>query len=543
MKPSLTKQEWRWLIGWALLIMLITSLPYLYGLSLSTPDRQFGGFILGVEDGHSYLAKMRMGATGGWLFHLPYTPEPHDGAYLFTFYLALGKVSHLFDVSPVLVYHLARVVFGVGLLLTLYYFIASFVEDFLLRRFAFLIAALGSGLGWLLILFGLTPTLGLPLDFYLPEGFIFLVLLNLPHLALAESLLFIAMLLTLFGWQTNLWSPILWAGLVLLLMALMASFYLTVYVVVFGGVWVIKLVIHRSLSRSLRPMLQIITPVLIASPLVFYQAYVFLTNPIFQIWAQQNIILSPPIWHYVFAYGLLIIPAVYGSRLLLTHSLPNQPAQPSVKILFLIVWCLVFPILVYLPFNLQRRLVVGVQVPLAILAAVGLSTLYKNYLRRQEHRLAHIGTLIIFSLTNLFILVGGFVTLFGRPTPIFQATVEIEAMQWLNQETHRDREVILALYDSGNLLPAYADVRPFVGHGPETVNSDEKRAQADRFFDGQTNDTWRLDLLRRFDVTYVYYGPKEQTNGAFDPHQVDYLEKIYDEAGVQIFKVLLPPQK
>lgn len=531
MSTSISKQEWRWVFVWTALIMLITVLPYLYGLSLSPPGQRFSGFFLGIEDANSYLAKMRIGAEGGWLFHLPYTPEPHDGAYIYTFYLLLGKIDHFVHLSPILVYHLARLAFGGGLLLTVYYFIAYFVDDIAQRRFAFLLAAIGSGLGWILIILGLTPILGLPLDVYVPEGFIFLVLLNLPHLALAESLLFISILFTLRSWQTNTWQPVIWSGVALLMMSLITAFYLAIFAAVWGTVWLVWGFMEKSVQKSWALLVKIIVPVAITTPILLYQAYIFMTNPIFRAWGQQNIILSPPIWHYLFAYGLLIIPAIYSLRQL-------WATYPNIKILILVVWCVIFPILVYIPFNLQRRLVAGVQVPLVILATYGLFALFRTYLPARGQRLVRVGTLLFFSLTNILLLAGGLVTLVGQQAPLFQPTANIEATQWLATQSKGD--VVLATYETGNVLPVYANVRSFVGHGPETVNSAEKREQANRFFDSRVDDAWRIDLLRQFNVAFVFYGPSEQTAGDFAPAQAFYLEKIYDNGTVQIFRVVLP---
>ena len=527
---SISKKEWRWVSLWALLIMIITSLPYLYGFLLSTPEQQFSGFVLGVEDGNSYLAKMRLGADRGWLFYLPYTPEPHQGAYIYIFYLLLGKINAGLPVSAPFIYHLARFIFGLGLLYAIYYFIVHFDKNIPRRRFAFLLVAFGSGLGWLLISLGLTSRFGLPLDVYVPEGFIFLLLLNLPHLALAESLLFLALLLTWRSWMNDAWGPAVGAGVALLIMSLMASFYLAVFAATLGGFW---LVLFINKQPGLWPVLpKISLPLFIAAPVPLYQIYVFISNPVFRVWGQQNIILSPPIWHYLLAYGLLILPAIYGGR----HWLTNvQTPAARRNALFLIVWCVIFPALVYLPFNLQRRLVVGVQVPLAILATRGLFRFYEQRLATSRQTIAQIGTLFFFSLTNLLILTGAFLTLSGRGQPVFQPTTTIEAMQWLADQTEGD--IVLATYDTGNLLPVYANVRTFVGHGPETVNSEVKRAQALRFFSNGVDDAWRRDLLTEFNIAYVYYGPAEQVTGDFAPDQAPYLEKIYDNKGVQIFKV------
>ncbi|NJN97838.1 MAG: hypothetical protein HC875_29045 [Anaerolineales bacterium] len=371
---TLSKQEWRWLLGWSVAIILISSLPYLYGWWLSTPEMQFSGFFIGVEDTNSYLAKMRQGAEGGWLFYLPYTPEPHPGVYLYTFYLLLGKLARLASIPLPLMYHLARVIFGLGLLLTLYHFISYFVSEVGLRRLAFLLAAGGSGLGWLVISLQLAPQLGLPLDFYVPEAFIFLVLYHLPHLALAETLLFWAVLWTLQSWQTGRWLPVFGAGGALIGVALITAFYVGVFAIVLGLTALVLTLFQRVWRTTGVFWAKLITVILLSLPVLMYDAYIFATNPVLRVWNQQNLILSPEPWHYLLAYGPLLLLAGYSLKRLWPQLVAEIKASDNFarcKILCLLGWCLVFPVLVYLPFNLQRRLVVGVQLPLAILAAYG----------------------------------------------------------------------------------------------------------------------------------------------------------------------------
>jgi hypothetical protein len=206
---------------------------------------------------------MRQGLEGNWLFHLAYTPEPHEGAYLFTFHLFLGKLARLIQAPLPLIYHLARLVFGLGLLLTLYCFISYFVSDLAQRRLAFLLAATGSGLGWLVISLQLTRWVGLPLDIYVPEAFIFLVLFHLPHVALAETMLFWAILWTLQSWQTNTWQPILWAGCALGVTALIAAFYIGVYVVVLGLTWLVLTLSAKSLQKTGLELVKLISAALV----------------------------------------------------------------------------------------------------------------------------------------------------------------------------------------------------------------------------------------------------------------------------------------
>ena len=243
---------------------------------------------------------------------------------------------------------------------------------------------------------------------------------------------------------------------------------------------------------------------------------------------------------------MLIIPAFYGAKLLVTQtpfqSVFSAEAVPShqsptgqFQALAIIIWTLIFPILVYIPFNLQRRLVVGVQVPLVILATVGLFSLYKKLLGARQQAFAQGGVLLFFSLTNVLLLAGSFINLAGQYPPMFQPGAHLEAIRWLANQTQG--EVVLAAHESGNLLPAYANVRTFLGHGPETVHAKTKQGQIRTFFDQTTADTWRIDLLRQFNIRYLYYGPNEKALGDFVPEQAEYLQKVYDREEVQVFRV------
>jgi hypothetical protein len=225
------------------------------------------------------------------------------------------------------------------------------------------------------------------------------------------------------------------------------------------------------------------------------------------------------------AYGLLTLFALPGLRI--------SWQKGDNYALFLIAWIVVVPILVYLPFNLQRRLVFGVQLPLSILAVLGLFQLCEAKVKRW--RWSSFGLIFFSSLTNIFLLIGSLVSISSQQPPIFHPLTQLEAMRWLDQTAKG--EVILSVYETGNVLPAYASVRAFVGHGPETVRSDEKRTQARLFFNSATADAWRRDLLEKFNVRYVYYGPNEKAAGDFAPSRATYLKEVYKNEEVQIFQV------
>ncbi len=142
-------REWRWVVLVTLVLVLISSLPYLVAWAVTPEGTHFTGLISNFTDGHSYIAKMRQGFVGSWSFRLPYTPEPHNGAPVYLFYLFWGHVARWTDLPLIVVYQGARVMGGVTMLLALYALASRLSDDVGERWITFVLAALGSGLGWL----------------------------------------------------------------------------------------------------------------------------------------------------------------------------------------------------------------------------------------------------------------------------------------------------------------------------------------------------------------------------------------------------------
>ena len=102
-KPA-PSRVWAFLLGMSALCW--ANLPYLVGYLVADQQTFFSGFFIFERDGFSYLAKVRQGAEGSWLFHLPFTTEPHQGAILYSFYIALGKAARSLGVSMAAACHL-----------------------------------------------------------------------------------------------------------------------------------------------------------------------------------------------------------------------------------------------------------------------------------------------------------------------------------------------------------------------------------------------------------------------------------------------------
>jgi hypothetical protein len=533
---EITLREWRWLAVAALAVMLVTFVPYAVGWLASTPEMRYGGFIYAHEDMHSYLAKMRFGARDGWLFELVYTSEPHRGAIVFPFHLALGKLTAWLAGNPppvpalVLTYHLARWVCGLFVLAVTYRFIAEFLADVGQRRLAWTLVALGGGLGWLiLLLFGPEWLGGLPNEYYIPEGYTFLTLLALPHLALARGLLLMGWLALLRAAERPSWRLAVGAGLAWFAMGVLVPFYVAL-VDVLLAVWLVALWL-RTRRLPLREGLLAALAGALSGLTLAYNFWAFTSDPVFRVWSAQNLLPSPHPLHYVAGYGVLAVLAAFGLG-------PFWRGEAR-RAALLVSWPLVVPALVYLPINVQRRLAEGVLVPLSILAVAGFARLAAGW--RPRRRSLASAVLLALLVPSLLVMVLGGVLSAARPRwPMYHSRDELAALAWLEERAPPD-SVVLSSFEQGNVLPAYADVRVYAGHGPETVDSGRKKTEVRAFFGAGMTDDQRLALLAESHARYVFFGPAEAAlcdgSACFNPDALG-LERAYSAGDYAIYEVV-----
>lgn len=531
-------------IVYGLALLVITTLPYLMALGQQNEGWHFSGFLFGAEDGQSYIAKMRMGALGELAFTLPYTSEPQDAVPLVNLpYLLPGRLIRQFvaENDPALTgaliggFHLMRLAGAAIYLLVLYRFISAFVLTPGLRLTAFVLATIGGGLGWLLALTGGA----LPPEFYIPEGFGFIMLWGLPHLLLARAALLGGLLLVFRAAERNrAWEWSVAAALCWALMGMIVPFYLAVVYAVLAA-WIgIAWLRARAFPKRLTASLALGAGLTL--PLFAYYFIQFSANPAMAAWSAQNRLPSPPPLDYLLAYLPLLIPAV--------SALPFvwASAWDKGRLTLLLGWVLVAPLLAYFPISVQRRLLEGVIVPLSILAAIGLAGWARH---GRAGRFAAGGMIALSSLSVIVLLLGSLASIANPATPLFRPAAETAALDWLNAHAAPDA-VALSSFDTGNVLPAFTHLRPFAGHGPETIAAEEKTRLIEAFYRGEMNADEQVALLAgpclrpetlpcSDPISYVLFGPIEQAlSGSETPGAwANGLTLIYDESGYWIFLV------
>jgi hypothetical protein len=520
----MTREERRWCLVYAAILAAITSLPYLLGYGFQGEAWRFSGFVFGVEDGNSYIAKMLLGVNGDWLFRTPYSTMPQRGVLAFLPYLLLGKLAAGAGLHEQLValFHLFRVLAIPAGVLAVYQFSTLFLPSEYWRRWTTILTTLGGGLGWMLVMLGASDWLGsLPLDFYSPETFGFLAFYGLPHLILARALLIFGLINYLHadasprrGWISGLCFLLL--GLVQPLSLIAGGAVIAVHQLV-----ILIAALRAKNIRDWMPWFGAACRVgIVVLPLVSYLAFAFTGDAFLRAWTSQNRILSPHPLHYLIAYGLFLPFVFIGARMLIVRE--------DKRGMLLVGWAVALPFLAYAPHNLQRRLPEGVWVALVLMAAVGINAVKSSSLRTWIRR----GLVVLALPSSFLLLAGGIGTAIRLQEPVFRPTQEVEAFEWLGDEA-APGSVVLAAYSTGNALPAWAPVRVVVGHGPESADLEQLLPAVERFYT-EMSEMERSAFLNAYSIDYLWMGPRERALGHGGP--IDY-ELLYDQKGQEIYRV------
>jgi uncharacterized membrane protein len=76
-----------------------------------------------------------------------------------------------------------------------------------------------------------------------------------------------------------------------------------------------------------------------------------------------------------------------------------------------------------------------------------------------------------------------------------------------------------------------------LGHGPETLYSDDKENQVEAFYAGGLTMNRRDQLLDEYGIDYVIFGPLERELGADASAWNAGLTRVYSHAGYDIYEI------
>lgn len=512
------------------LIFVLNNLPYLWGMMIHHEGLVFSGFVFNFTffDALSYLAKMRAGLDGDWLYTNYYTTEDQQPALLFTFYIVLGHLARLTGLSLIVVFHLARMTLSVILLLAVKRLLESFGLPSRARILAFAYIFLAAGFGWLVRL--RNPAL-MPLDYEYTEGFAFNSMANFPHFVMSNILLI---------GVVGEFHRFAQAGISKGLLTRLAVYS-------FAQAWVHPRIILTvgcigmacallGAARRQWKLLPWFWPLAVTAaaavvPMILTYRSVQ-ADPLWSQWASTPT-LSPTPYHYLLAYGLLFPLAIYGS----VHAIRSKTAWGTLIVAWFVVACL----LPYIPDHAQRRMIQGWNIPMAILSGYGLMEGLLPALAKLR-RGPHIGTAVVACISTVLCLTPLWYSAHGAKeivTHAFPAVISQsrkDSLDWLRENTERE-DVVMTSERSGMYIPAFAGNRVVMGHWAETLNRGEKFDDVKEFYSEYTFAKRRAAIADKYGVRYVLLGQWEQNRGQRKPRLApEDFERVWGTDTLEIYR-------
>jgi hypothetical protein len=498
----ITPQEWRWVILFSVILISAAFIPFLWVAITGAggTDWQFMGVLNNYRDGATYLSKMVQGVQGEWLVRFQHTPEPHNGALIQVIYPTLGHLARLLNMSPIALFHAARVVASFIMYTALYHLGATIWMRVRTRRIFFVVLAIGSGLGWIYL--ALSQDNNVP-DLSIPEIYPFFSSLVNVHFPLALACLALLASIVIVAFRPGCTDEptVQNSGLAAALLSFFLSLLFPQALVPLGAAlgayvalrWLRE---RRASRRELQWLLVIALPAL---PIAAYYAALVAYNPSFAEWSRQNVTPAPNPLLLIIGLGIPLLMALPG----IYRGVRRFEADGDQ---FMLLWLVVMIVVIYLPTNIQRRFAAGLMIPVAYFATRALEDFwFQHFSRRWRYRLLMgVGPLITMSYVlilflNINIILGPFLK-----------RDYAAAFQWLKDHT-ASSTVVLAAEEVSIWLPGWTGAKVVYGHPFETLQAAAKKAEVRDWYSGQTTDC--NALLEKYRVRYVIFGSEEQLLG------------------------------
>jgi hypothetical protein len=530
-------------------LLVLAWIPYGIGFRKDSSSSQFMGLICAdcIDDNNVYLGLMRQAAEGRFLFTNNFTSEPNPPALFNLIYLVLGRIAGWTGWSVAFV-HLLFGGFSIVLLVLLAYrFIATAVRKPVYRRLALVLACFGMGLLWMARLVDrVTGVRFKTIDSWLAETSVFHTMLVYPHFVFAAGLMVGTILLLLRADRTGRLAPAFLGGLCAAALAVSHTFEVVVLLPAAVGFLLVD-GISRGRLPSPRRWLCLALVVGLPVPMLIANSWILRREPMWGNTVARLDFYTPDPFRLALGLGVgfFIVLLTYDGLFRADRSAGEQMAK---------VWVVTAFVFSYVPmFNWQFHLLNGIQIPLAILATQGLRrTAFRAILARRRTGAgpwwpaglrgrrgvlaAAAATVVVCCLSSVNLLLS-YCHEAGRvQVPTYLPKEQVVALEWMSREVPREA-LVLSTYATGNYIPRLSGQRVFIGEDKLTEAADLRMSEVAGFFGADWSDEARLDLLRRFGVDYVFYGPAERAAGGYDPSRAPFLVPVHQEGDVRIYRV------
>lgn len=513
-------------------VLLISLVPVIKGY-LETPGGQhfFGSSFIIAADYPVYLSEIEQARQGHWLMANLYTTEPQKSILFSPLWLVLGFLAGIIGGSNILWFYLGKILFGALFLAFLYRFVSHWFADRFSRLVCFILLTFSSGLGILLIPKDrvwdvYTVFFNLPIDLWVAEANTFLTVYYSALFSLSQLL--IVAIFYIFLKTEKHFRFLQLLGLTFILGILHPYDLITVAAVPLVYIIVEAVRQRKILKEQINAYVAIIAGAL---PAGLYYVLITKIDPAIGGWAKQNITVTPPLFSFIFGYGLVLFFAILGTILIIRRR--------EEKFYFIITWAATAIVLLYLPISFSRRFFNGLHIPLVMLAAFALVRLWPR-VKKYWFLVCLTPPLLVlgFFMTNSLVITQDATSKYQKDFPNVISDNYYQAFSWIKDNSPVDSAILSGVRVAG-ILPAFTGRKVFAGHGHQTIDffAWKKTLVENWFFRDNKEDQQKAQFLIQNNISYLWYSDLEKKLGSFNPQEKSYLEKVYSNAEVEIYRV------
>lgn len=523
-----SQKDTLWFLAVAAAILAFLTIPNWVGAAAQNEQVAYRGMYADLTDHAANLAMMRSGAEGAWMYQMRFTSEAHPPAFVRMFYILLGHISRWTNIRVEIIHEGARWLLGIAALYAIYNLCRAIFPKQNFARAAFLLASLGAGAGWAQLLAGAPLQPISPIDFWLIDAYVFFSISLFP--AFSYSLLLTALGLKTF--LAYLHQPS-WKRVAVICLLAIASQITNPIAFALADIAFVGAVLFHWARRKRIEKKHIAALAVIALsqiPLLVYNYAVLMNDPIWNIYTAQNQTLSPPPSFYLWGFAPFWIFALPGIFFTLKRGDSSSGGM--------LAWAVSAFVLAYFPVAIQRRFLLGITIPLSILAIIGLEGVIQLAAPRwaTKKSLLLAAYVSFAAVSTLYFILGSAMHLTTLPENRFYPRPMQRALLWLDQNAQPD-DLVLSSFETGELVAQYTRQRVYLGHKIETLYFERKAKEMKAFYNNQNSPRW----LKQSSARWVIYSDYEKSlleEGAnFNPPNA---KIAYQADGVTIYRVTHP---
>ncbi|NUM25915.1 MAG: hypothetical protein HUU49_04885 [Candidatus Buchananbacteria bacterium] len=548
---TISQQEWRlvWLL--ALVMIIITGLPYLAGYFFAPNGFTYNGLhALSPGDIPVYYSYINQARSGEIFVKNLLTPEPQAFGTLNIWWAWIGQLAGIFNLPVILAFQLSRLIMIPVFLTVAYIFIAYFFSDRAVRLTALIFLLFSSGLGFYVA--APIDALGIegpdpyrwPIDLWLTEANTFNTLYQTSHFIASITLMILIFLLMALAFESR--RKMVYAAVSGVLALCYFNFHPYYFPVIFGvlGLYLFGLMLraNRFLWREAGYLIVVF---LISLPSVIYHFWLIGASPVIGQRAIQNVTNISPFIFVVLGYGLLWLGFILGLWFLWHQKKFDR------RHWLLLSWFIVDIVLIYSPFPFHSRYTQGLHIILVIFTVIGLSEL-GAYLRTRLKPATYdfwinnsVLLILLFVIwlmpSNLYSVGRDFYFIFSNSpaitTKLFLPNGLFDAYAWLATQQSR-AGVVFGADIPLKFAPGFSGHAVYAAHAHETLFFGSKAAYIQWFFLDNDYADKKHEFLLANNISYLIYSDYEKELGSFNPALHKYLHEVFSSQGVTVYQVV-----